>query len=124
MFTKSSRIISRITNKNVNSILSMHTLSNKGMDIISPLIGLTSVQVEYYNLSRTFADKGNYAYYILFINSSIFNQIICNIIELKPYASKWDKEHIFPLETFKKFADLGFSGYRFNIYIILIINII
>lgn len=59
----------------------------KGVDIISPTIGLSEERKEYYNLARSFADN-----------------------ELRPYASKWDRECTFPVETFRKFADVGFSG--------------
>jgi hypothetical protein len=62
-------------------------VSAKGIDIISPTIGLTEEKSEFYNLARNFADN-----------------------ELRPHASKWDKESIFPVETFKKFGELGFGG--------------
>jgi alkylation response protein AidB-like acyl-CoA dehydrogenase len=62
-------------------------VSAKGIDIISPTIGLSEERTEFYNLARSFADN-----------------------ELKPHASKWDKESIFPVETFKKFGELGFGG--------------
>ena len=58
-----------------------------GVDIISPRIGLTPDQEEYYNLAKSFSDN-----------------------ELKPYASKWDEEAVFPMETFKKFGELGFGA--------------
>lgn len=61
--------------------------SAKGIDIVSPLIGLSVERCEYYELAKTFADK-----------------------EMRPFASKWDRESIFPLETFKKFSELGFGG--------------
>lgn len=61
--------------------------SAKGLDIVSPIIGLNDDRVEIYNLARSFADN-----------------------ELKPHASKWDREGTFPLETFKKFGELGFGG--------------
>lgn len=57
-----------------------------GVDIISPRIGLTADQEEYYNLAKNFADN-----------------------ELRPYAAKWDEEGTFPLETYKKFGELGFG---------------
>ena len=59
----------------------------KGLDIIHPTIGLTEERTEFYNLARSFADN-----------------------ELRPYASKWDRESEFPVETFKKFGELGFGG--------------
>lgn len=61
--------------------------SASGVAIIDPLIGLTSDQREFYQLARTFADE-----------------------QLRPFAGKWDEEASFPLETYKKFADLGFAG--------------
>ena len=30
--------------------------------------------------------------------------------ELKPFASEWDEKAHFPVDTFKKFAELGFAG--------------
>jgi isobutyryl-CoA dehydrogenase len=58
-----------------------------GVEIVDPTIGLTGDQAEFYNLARSFADK-----------------------ELRPFAGKWDEEHVFPVDTFKKCADLGFAG--------------
>mmetsp|Transcript_8480 Transcript_8480/g.18512 ORF Transcript_8480/g.18512 Transcript_8480/m.18512 type:complete len:363 (+) Transcript_8480:71-1159(+) len=62
-------------------------VSAKGMDIISPEIGLDGDRLEFYNLARTFADN-----------------------ELRPHASKWDRESHFPVETFKKLGELGLGG--------------
>jgi len=31
-------------------------------------------------------------------------------VELRPFASKWDKDAVFPLDAFRKLADLGFAG--------------
>lgn len=62
-------------------------VSAKGVDIIAPTIGLSEEKTEFYNLARSFADN-----------------------ELRPHASKWDRESIFPVETFKKFGELGFGG--------------
>ena len=53
----------------------------------TPLLGLTSVQREYYELARQFADK-----------------------ELAPHAAKWDAEEIFPVETMRAAAQLGFGA--------------
>lgn len=58
-----------------------------GQEIISPTIGLSDDQLEFYKSARSFADK-----------------------ELRPYSSKWDEDSIFPVETFKKSAELGFAG--------------
>lgn len=58
-----------------------------GVDVISPLIGLNQDQTEFYNLARSFADT-----------------------ELRPFAQKWDEDHHFPLDTYKKFGELGFAG--------------
>lgn len=30
--------------------------------------------------------------------------------ELAPYAAEWDRDHVFPIETFKKAGELGFCG--------------
>src|SRR5689334_1666446 len=58
-----------------------------GKDVICPTIGLTPEGAEFYKLARSFADK-----------------------ELRPYAQKWDEDAHFPMETFKKFGELGFGG--------------
>jgi alkylation response protein AidB-like acyl-CoA dehydrogenase len=58
-----------------------------GTEIIDPTIGLSEDQIEIYRLARSFADK-----------------------ELRPYANEWDEKEYFPLETYKKLGDLGFSG--------------
>jgi isobutyryl-CoA dehydrogenase len=58
-----------------------------GVAVIDPAIGLSEEQLEFYNVARSFADN-----------------------ELRPFAAKWDEEHSFPLETYKKFGDLGFAG--------------
>lgn len=59
----------------------------KGNDIISPTIGLTDDQREFYELAKQFADN-----------------------ELAPNAAQWDADAVFPMETFKKFGELGFGG--------------
>ncbi|RYH20184.1 hypothetical protein EON65_24305 [archaeon] len=58
-----------------------------GLEVVDPSIGLTPEQTEFYQLARQFADN-----------------------ELKPNAQKWDEEAAFPLETYKKFAELGLAG--------------
>jgi isobutyryl-CoA dehydrogenase len=58
-----------------------------GNDIISPTIGLTEDQNEFYQLAKNFSDN-----------------------EMAPFASQWDADAVFPIETFKKFGDLGFGG--------------
>lgn len=58
-----------------------------GVAVIDPVIGLSDDQAEFYNLARSFADE-----------------------QLRPNAQKWDEESHFPLDTYKKFADLGFAG--------------
>jgi isobutyryl-CoA dehydrogenase len=65
--------------------------SATGLEVVDPTIGLTDDQKEFYNLARNFADN-----------------------ELKPFAQKWDEESIFPVDTFKKCADLGFAGMFVN----------
>ncbi len=30
--------------------------------------------------------------------------------EIIPYADQWDEEHLFPIDTVKKWASWGFSG--------------
>jgi len=57
------------------------------MIIIPALSNLNETQQQYYYLAKEFAQK-----------------------ELLPYASKWDAEEIFPVETLRKAAELGFGG--------------
>ena len=77
----------------------------KGLDLISPVIGLSDDQKEFYHLAREFADS-----------------------EMRPYANKWDQEAIFPVDTYKKTADLGFAGLfipeEFGGYYIIVFEII
>lgn len=67
--------------------ISSRTASSTGLDIVSPTIGLNEDQINFYNVARAFADK-----------------------ELRPFSAKWDEELIFPVDTIKKSADLGFAG--------------
>lgn len=53
----------------------------------SALLNLDDTQQEYYNLARQFALK-----------------------ELAPHAAKWDAEEIFPVDTLKAAAELGFAS--------------
>ena len=71
-----------------SSIRKCNISTIKGLDIISPTIGLNETRSEYYHMARTFADS-----------------------ELRPFASKWDRECIFPVDTFKKFGEIGFGGW-------------
>ena len=50
-------------------------------------IGLSEEQREFQQLAREFSQK-----------------------ELAPYASKWDEDKLFPVETLRKAAELGFAG--------------
>jgi alkylation response protein AidB-like acyl-CoA dehydrogenase len=59
----------------------------KGIELFSPLIGLSEDQKQFYNLAREFADT-----------------------EMRPKANIWDQDSVFPIETYKKTADLGFAG--------------
>jgi isobutyryl-CoA dehydrogenase len=52
---------------------------------------VNSEQIEFQNIAKQFAEK-----------------------ELYPNASKWDSEKIFPIETFKKAAELGFGSIYVN----------
>jgi alkylation response protein AidB-like acyl-CoA dehydrogenase len=58
-----------------------------GTETISPLIGLTEDQQTFYKLAKDFSDR-----------------------EMKPFAGKWDKDQYFPIDTYKKFGELGFGG--------------
>jgi alkylation response protein AidB-like acyl-CoA dehydrogenase len=48
---------------------------------------VTSEQLEFQEMAKQFSEK-----------------------ELFPNAQKWDSEHIFPIETLRKSAELGFAG--------------
>ena len=61
--------------------------SFSGISIISPHIGLVEEQISFYDLAKAFAQN-----------------------ELFPYAGFWDEKGCFPLNTYKKFATLGFGG--------------
>jgi hypothetical protein len=83
--------ISRFSRLSVKVVRSFSTTTKAppatGIAILDPTIGLTADQAEIYQLARSFADN-----------------------ELKPFAQEWDEKHEFPLETYKKFGDLGFAG--------------
>ena len=64
-----------------------HQSGKFGLDSVHPTIGLNADQASFYELARGFADK-----------------------ELKPFAQEWDEKSHFPLQTFEKFAELGFAG--------------
>lgn len=87
MLRKTALTCTRVFSARKLSTATASKVSAKGIDIIHPTIGLTEERTEFYNLSRAFADN-----------------------ELRPYASKWDRESIFPVDTFKKFGELGFGG--------------
>lgn len=57
------------------------------MDIVCPTLGLTPERVDFYQIAKEFADK-----------------------ELRPLSSSWDRSAEIPVDTFKKFASIGFSG--------------
>ena len=65
--------INKTTTPKMINMHSIHTLSSKGIDIISPLIHLTQDQIEYYNLSRNFADNG---IMISLISKYVYNYIV------------------------------------------------
>lgn len=87
MLRKTSILCKKIVNVRALATATPTKVSAKGVEIISPTIGLTEEKTEFYNLARNFADN-----------------------ELRPHASKWDKESIFPVDTFRKFGELGFGG--------------
>lgn len=59
----------------------------QGVDVVAPTIGLSEDQESFYDLARGFADN-----------------------EMKPYAQEWDATAHFPLDVYKKLAELGFAG--------------
>jgi alkylation response protein AidB-like acyl-CoA dehydrogenase len=64
------------------------------------LIGLSEEQKEFYNLAKDFADRE----FAPFAGSHI-SSLFC-----WPFSGKWDEEGVFPKDTFKKCAELGFGG--------------
>ena len=58
-----------------------------GIDVVSPSIGLTADQAEFYSVARRFADE-----------------------ELRPFAAKWDEDSHMSMEALRKCAGLGFAG--------------
>ncbi len=58
-----------------------------GIEAVAPTIGLNEDQASFYELARQFADN-----------------------EMKPHAQEWDEKSHFPLDTYKKLAELGFAG--------------
>ena len=74
-----------------SSLSTSATATISGTEVISASMGLNEDQATFYELAKSFSEN-----------------------ELKPYAAKWDEESIFPIETFKKFGDLGFAGIFVN----------
>lgn len=58
-----------------------------GIEVVSPTIGLNEDQANFYTLARDFANN-----------------------EMRPHAAKWDEGSAFPLDTYKKLAEIGFAG--------------
>lgn len=71
--------------------LSTPAAKTLGRDVVSAGIGLNDDQKIFYEVAKSFSEN-----------------------ELKPYAGRWDEESIFPIDTFKKFGDLGFGGIFVN----------
>ena len=57
------------------------------LELVSPTIGLSADQANFYQVAREFADN-----------------------ELRPFASEWDEKSLFPVKTFEKFGEMGFAG--------------
>lgn len=74
-----------------SSLSTSATATISGTEVISASMGLNEDQATFYELAKSFSEN-----------------------ELKPYAAKWDEESIFPIETFKKFGELGFAGMFVN----------
>lgn len=81
------RMVTSMPKVKVNRFSTSTKAVATGLEVIDPTIGLTEDQSEFYQLARNFADN-----------------------ELRPFAGKWDEESIFPIDTLKKCADLGFAG--------------
>ena len=74
-----------------SSLSTSATATISGTEVISASMGLNEDQATFYELAKSFSEN-----------------------ELKPYAAKWDEESVFPIETFKKFGELGFAGIFVN----------
>eukprot|EP01100_Stratorugosa_tubuloviscum_P002145 TRINITY_DN148_c0_g2_i2.p1 TRINITY_DN148_c0_g2~~TRINITY_DN148_c0_g2_i2.p1 ORF type:complete len:471 (+),score=198.10 TRINITY_DN148_c0_g2_i2:38-1414(+) len=70
-----------------NLILNQNFRSFFSTNILDISEGLTQEQKEYQQVAKEFAEK-----------------------EMLPFAEKWDSEQIFPIETLRKLAQLGFAG--------------
>lgn len=73
--------------KTLRGCLSTKVATVTPLELVSPTIGLSEDQANFYNLAREFADN-----------------------EMRPFAQSWDEKSEFPLKTFEKFGDLGFAG--------------
>ena len=92
MFEVMQRLITRIPrNLKANSLQYRNFSKLVGEDLISPTIGLDEDATTFYDLAKSFADN-----------------------EMKPHAQEWDESGTFPMETFKKFAEIGFAGISTN----------
>lgn len=61
--------------------------STSVLELVSPQVGLTEDQIQFYSLAKDFADA-----------------------EMAPNAAKWDAEHFFPEEALRGAASLGFGA--------------
>lgn len=81
-------LVSRFAKSSGLSALRSASTSARGVEVISPTIGLSEARTEYYNIARAFADA-----------------------ELKPNAARWDQECTFPFDKFKMLGEMGFGGW-------------
>lgn len=65
--------------------------SISGREVMSASVGLNEDQRNFYELARSFSEN-----------------------EMKPFAARWDEDSLFPMDTFKKFGELGFAGIFVN----------
>ena len=85
------RIVSRGFPTNLARGLSTSAATITGREVISASIGLNEDQRNFYELAKSFSEN-----------------------EMKPFAAKWDEDSHFPVDTFKKFGELGFAGIFVN----------
>lgn len=101
--------------------------------VATPVLGLTESQREYYELARAFAEKelapekvlsvcgsgmdgdyfgagGGWCWCIDADAGSTQTRCIPPPHNLRPQAAKWDAEGVFPVETLKQAAGLGFGA--------------
>ena len=112
--------------RSMASSTAVHVSTFAGLDVVSPLIGLSEEQGAFYNLG-----KSTYIIKLLFIEVQLkYPRVVAPHAakafartDMKPHASKWDEESHFPMDVMKKLAGKSIAS-LLDVSISISINII